>query len=152
MSRNQVIQQIRFENPSCGFRSKFLYNIITYSAAGQCLARTAGTSWEDFVTQHLLKPLNMVSTLASTDDLKTAHDVATPHVVVDGSQCPYPVKDITNIAPAGAIYSNVMDMSNWMIMLLNGGKYNGKQIIVTSLSFTYSVGEVGPFSRVSDSK
>ena len=40
-----------------------------------------------------------------------------------------PYRDLNNIAPAGAINSNVIDMSQWLKFLLNEGKYNGKQMI-----------------------
>src|SRR5437762_3865186 len=33
------------------------------------------------------------------------------------------------VAPAGAIISNIEDMSHWLIALMNNGQYNGKQVL-----------------------
>ncbi|MGH9962102.1 MAG: DUF3471 domain-containing protein, partial [Pyrinomonadaceae bacterium] len=33
------------------------------------------------------------------------------------------------VAPAGAIISNIEDLSHWLISLMNNGKYNGKQVL-----------------------
>ena len=33
------------------------------------------------------------------------------------------------MAPAGAIVSNIQDMSHWLIALMNDGKYKGKQVL-----------------------
>ena len=39
---------------------------------------------------------------------------------------------IDNLAPAGSIGSSINDMSHWVMMQLDNGKYNGKQIIPAS--------------------
>ena len=38
-------------------------------------------------------------------------------------------KNSRGVAPAGAIISNIEDMSHWLIALMNNGKYNGKQVL-----------------------
>ena len=37
--------------------------------------------------------------------------------------------DQQGVAPAGAIISNIEDMSHWLIALMNNGQYNGKQVL-----------------------
>ena len=43
-------------------------------------------------------------------------------------QIPY-YEDTAGVAPAGAIISNIEDMSHWLIALMNDGKYGGKQVL-----------------------
>ncbi len=38
-------------------------------------------------------------------------------------------EDKAAVGPAGSIISNINDMSKWLIALMNGGKYEGKQVI-----------------------
>ncbi|HWW74655.1 MAG TPA: DUF3471 domain-containing protein, partial [Pyrinomonadaceae bacterium] len=41
--------------------------------------------------------------------------------------------DTTGLAAAGAIISNIEDMSHWLVALMNEGRYNGKQVIPPSV-------------------
>ena len=63
----------------------------------------------------------------TTNGFDTLKNLAIPHFE-DGIGNLKTVKYISwdNIAPAGGINSNISDMSNWIKMLLNEGKYNGK--------------------------
>jgi hypothetical protein len=42
-------------------------------------------------------------------------------------------KDTQSVAPAGAVISNIADMSHWLIALMNDGKYQGKQVLPASV-------------------
>src|SRR5260370_14342172 len=46
-------------------------------------------------------------------------------------QIPY-YSDAIGVAPAGAINSNIVDMSKWLIALMNDGKIDGRQILPQS--------------------
>ena len=37
--------------------------------------------------------------------------------------------NIDAMGPAGSINSNVNEMANWVITWINGGKFNGKEIL-----------------------
>jgi len=104
-----------------------------YLVAGQCLARTAATSWSNFVKVRLFAPLDMTSTVTSIKDLKADKNLASPHVVIDGIQKPIPYENLDNIAPAGAINSNLIDMTHWLTMLLDRGRYEGRQVLDSAI-------------------
>jgi len=38
-------------------------------------------------------------------------------------------EDTQGVAPAGAVISNIDELSHWLIALMNDGKYNGKQVL-----------------------
>jgi len=42
-------------------------------------------------------------------------------------------QDTEGVAPAGAIISNIDELSHWLIALMNEGKYNGKQVLPASV-------------------
>jgi hypothetical protein len=55
---------------------------------------------------------------------------ATPYTNGSSNQLQVlPYDNVDNLAPAGAIVSNVKDISKWLLMQLDSGKANGKQII-----------------------
>jgi len=43
-------------------------------------------------------------------------------------QIPY-YEDTEGVAPAGAIISNINELSHWLVALMNDGSYNGKQVL-----------------------
>jgi len=82
-------------------------------------------------------PLGMNNTLALSKDIHTASNKASAHTVVpmaigQGILKKIPYGKIDNIAPAGSISSSVKDMSKWVLMQLDNGKLDGKEIIPAS--------------------
>jgi hypothetical protein len=61
--------------------------------------------------------------------LAGASDVASPHAWANGKPIVVPYRNIDNIAPAGSINSNVLEMAQWLRFLLADGKHGGKQLI-----------------------
>ncbi len=127
--RNEVLRRIRYLKPSSSFRSKFGYQNIMFLAAGQIIPSITGESWDDFVRERIFVPLGMNSTNTTVTTLKNVKDLAAPHVRIDGKVKPVPYRLIDNIGPAGSINSNVTDMSQWLRLQLNNGKFGDKQLI-----------------------
>jgi CubicO group peptidase (beta-lactamase class C family) len=100
-----------------------------YLAAGQVTARVSGKSWDDFTRERILVPLGMTATNTSTKALAGQPDVATPHAEIDSVVRPVPWRNIDNIAPAGAINSNAVDMAQWVRLQLGRGRFEGKQLV-----------------------
>lgn len=128
-SRKEVIEKLRFLQPQYGFREHFGYSNILFLTAGEIIPTLTDTSWNDFIKYRILQPLNMDRTITSTNDLKNMKNVASPHNDLgDGKTIAIPWLNWDNIAPAGAIISSANDMANWLILQLNQGEYNDKQI------------------------
>ena len=63
--------------------------------------------------------------------------------------------DINAMGPAGSINSNVNEMANWVITWINGGKFNGKEILPSNyvnqaMSSQMVVGAALPDKEVPD--
>jgi len=99
------------------FRTTFLYNNIMYTMAGHLLASRSGTSWEGFVQKRILDPLHMADTSFTLAALLQNANYAKGYV----KQVEVPLKDFSNIGPAGEINSNVIDMAKWACLFLNKG-------------------------------
>jgi CubicO group peptidase (beta-lactamase class C family) len=127
--RDEVLRRIRHLKPSSSMRSKFGYQNVMYLAAGQIVPSVTGKTWDDFLRQRIFTPLGMSSTDTTISTLKNSNDVAVPHSKFDDKVTAIPYRLIDNIGPAGSINSNVVDMAQWVRLHLNGGKFEGKQLI-----------------------
>lgn len=131
-TRRELWDRLRYLEPAAPIRTKFLYNNLMFTAAGQVIEELTGKTWEQFVQQHIFDPLGMTrSTLTIEDNLK-GPEPAVPYSERRDSAVlyrqPYYTAEVA-IAPAGAINSNVQDLSRWVIALLNGGRVDGEQVI-----------------------
>lgn len=131
-TRRELWDRLRYLEPTVPIRTKFLYNNLMYTAAGQVIEELSGKTWEQFVQQRIFDPLSMSrSTLTIEDNIKGPEPAVPYSERRDSTELykqPYYTAEVA-IAPAGAINSNVQDLSRWVIALLNKGKVDGKQVI-----------------------
>jgi CubicO group peptidase (beta-lactamase class C family) len=132
-SRQEVLYRVRYLEPSWSFRSRYGYQNIMFLAAGEAVAHTGGTTWDDFIKERFFKPLGMRTSNTSVKDLKNATNVATPHAKVKGRPSVIAWRDIDNVGPAGSINSSVAEMAQWLRLLLNKGVYQGQRLLSDSV-------------------
>lgn len=95
-------------------RTHFDYNNLMYMAAGEVVGSVAGKPWPEFVREQIFVPLGMNSTSAQSRDLSDRSNLACAHMKVGNDVHAIPFLDMDNVAPAGAIVSNVVDMTQWL--------------------------------------
>ncbi|MEE2887002.1 MAG: serine hydrolase, partial [Planctomycetota bacterium] len=122
MARREVLERIRHQKLVAPFRSKFHYQNILYTAAGEIIPAKTGKSWTEFVTTRLFKPLKMNDTLTSVRELRGLENVAVPHEIRGGKMTTMAYDDVDSIKAAAGINSNVRDVAQWLRMHLAGGK------------------------------
>jgi len=127
--RSEVLRRIRYLKPSSSMRSRFGYQNVMFLAAGQIIPSITGKDWDDFTRERIFVPLGMTATGTSIKTLANSNDVAVPHSKFDDKAEPIAWRNIDNIAPAGSINSNVVDMAQWVRLQLGDGKYQDKQLI-----------------------
>mgnify|MGYP000168001209 CR=1 FL=1 len=125
----EVIEKFGQLTPMYAPRTKWGYCNAGYVLAGKCIQEISGTKWHSYLNNTFFNPLNMNHTYCYVSDLKHVGNIAKAHTLEDGKVKIIPYGNIDNLAPAGAISSSVEDMSHWLIMQLNDGKYNGQQVI-----------------------
>jgi CubicO group peptidase (beta-lactamase class C family) len=129
LNREEVIRVAGLAKPTAKFREKFQYQNTMYSAAGEVVARANQTTWEAYIAARFFKPLGMKSSDTSVKQMAKAADYATGYALRDKAATKAILRDLTNIAPAGAINSNVKDMSQWIRLMLGGGVFEGKRFV-----------------------
>lgn len=122
-SRDEIIQKLRYMKPASSFRSKYAYDNLLYMAAGQIIPAVTGTNWDDYIRTRILAPLGMKSSTVSTSSFKPGDNVAFPHSKIDGTLQVVPFQNLDNVGPAGAINSSAAEMSRWLLLQLNHGKF-----------------------------
>jgi CubicO group peptidase (beta-lactamase class C family) len=131
-TRKELFDRLKYMEPKETPRQVFLYNNMMYAATGQIIEITSGKSWEDFVREGIFQPLEMKSTAYSIADMQKHPEYGVPFTerrdTVELYKIPY-YEDTVGVAPAGAIISNIEDLSHWLTALMNDGKYAGKQVL-----------------------
>lgn len=90
------------------FRRTFIYNNSMYGVLGHLFEQLVGKTWDEAVATTILEPLQMHATSCSAGT--PSDDVALPYV--GGGRVPF--KDLTAVAAAGAMRSNIDDMVRWV--------------------------------------
>lgn len=122
-TKKDIIHNLRYLKQVSSFRTKYDYDNLLYIVAGEVVARVSGTSWENFIEAKIIQPLAMKETATSFKNVKDKSNVIDPHAPVEG-KVKVIRRDWSEVAnSAGGIYSNITDMSKWIIMQMNNGKY-----------------------------
>lgn len=128
-SRENFVRRLAHLQPTADLRQKFQYNNLMYLTAGYLVEVLTGQSWEEAIRSLVLNPLDMKRTNFSVDDSQKDSDFAQPYLYRDKNLEKIPFRKITNMGPAGSINSSVNEMSHWLIVHLNNGRFRDKQII-----------------------
>lgn len=126
--RDEILRRTRFIKPSWSLRSNFGYQNLMFLAAGQIVGKMNGKTWDEFIEDRLFTPLGMTSSGTTIRDFKNGDNVATPHAKFDEKIEPIAWRKIDNIAPAGSINSNAVDMAQWIRLQLGQGTYQGQRL------------------------
>ncbi len=131
-TQKDLFERLKYLEPSEPPRSVFLYNNMMYAGSGYSIELLSGKPWEAFVRERILTPLGMTSTTFTIDDMLKTPEPGVPYTERRDStelyRIPY-YSDAVGVAPAGAINSNIVDMSKWLIALMNDGRIDGKQVL-----------------------
>src|SRR4030095_5825702 len=114
-TRAELFDKLRYLEPKTPARQTFLYNNMMYAAAGRIIELQSGRGWEEFLREQIFAPLGMNSTAFTIDDMLKQADPGVPFTEKRDSteiyRIPY-YEDTAGVAPAGAIISNIQDISH----------------------------------------
>src|SRR5215813_11797728 len=128
----QLFERLKYLDPKEQPRQLFLYNNMMYAAVGYSIELQSGKTWADYVRQRILQPLDMNHTVYSIADMLKQPDYGVPFTEKRDSTELYKIpyyEETGGLAAAGAIISNIEELSHWLIALMNNGKYAGKTVL-----------------------
>jgi len=112
---------------------KWAYCNTAYMIVGYLIELLTGQTYDDYVTENVLEPLNMNSSAF------TLTPIIKNKLVQGYKRAGGPEESIISVAPyklgtkpedpAGSLYSTVLDLANFVIMNLNEGVFEGKRIL-----------------------
>jgi len=129
--REEILLDATKAEPYAPFRESFHYSNVMYMSAGVAAGKAAGTDWDTLVEERIFEPLNMNDTTTSVTQVEGDENLSLGYLWDEDMQAyEYrPMRDVDNIAPAGAINSNVLDMAQWLRLQLGRGEYEGSRLI-----------------------
>lgn len=132
-NKDSLIRRIQYMEPSAKVRERWQYNNFMFLAQGVIAEKVTGQTWEKNITEKFFKPLGMNTSNTSIAELEKSSEPSVGYNVKndkDISKMEY--YHIQGMAPAGSINSSVSEMANWVKMWINGGKFDGKEILPAS--------------------
>ncbi len=112
---------------------KWAYCNTAYMIVGYLIELLTGQTYDDYVTENVLEPLNMNSSAF------TLTPIIKNKLVQGYKRAGGPEESIISVVPykigtkpedpAGSLYSTVLDLANFVIMNLNEGVFEGKRIL-----------------------
>lgn len=132
LSREQMVQRLRYLQPSAQLREQWQYNNLMFMTAGYLVETLTGQTWENAVRKRVLEPLQMSRSNFSVMESQQDANFARPYRKDEDAVIEIPFRNIAMIGPAGSINSSVAEMSRWLIANLRQGKYREAQLIQPS--------------------
>ncbi|WP_235295444.1 serine hydrolase [Portibacter lacus] len=122
---DDVIASFKYQTPVSDFRTKYDYDNLLYMVAGEVVHRVSGQSWDNFVQDVIMAELGMNSSVGLYQNIANNPNVAFPHKTENNEIIEIGAYSNNGggFGAAGGIYSNVTDMSKWVLMHLNNGLY-----------------------------
>jgi CubicO group peptidase (beta-lactamase class C family) len=129
LSRKQLITNMREVNAVYPFRAHYGYCNAAFLTAGEIIPLVCDTTWDDFIKYHFFKPLEMTRTTSMWQGINSDNNACKPYTLADGKLMVMPYVNVDNLGPAASINSCVKDISHWLLMQLDSGRYKGKQVV-----------------------
>jgi len=130
-TREEVLRTALGAEPIAKLGEAFHYNNIMYLAAGEVCEEVGGASWEEQISRRFLVPLGMSATTLSVAEAQKSAELALGYGwKADEERFEHaPMRDLSAIAPAGSLNSNVLDLARWLRCQLALGELDGQRVV-----------------------
>lgn len=131
LSREQIFHRLQYFPFSRDLRVKFQYNNLMYMTSGYLAGQLAKSSWEELVKGALFTPLGMkrsnftVAAMRADPNHAEAYELNIKREVVKVEHEP-----LDTMGPTGSINSSVDEMARYARMMLAGGSFEGKRVLL----------------------
>jgi CubicO group peptidase (beta-lactamase class C family) len=130
LTSEEIMNRMKLMKPFYPFRQDFGYCNSCFLTAGEVIPKVTNETWNQYVENNILKPLGMNNTYTVHAGMAQRPDVSKPYTnQFTGVVTEIPYDNVDNLGPAASMISNVKDLSKWLMLQLDSGKYEGKQIL-----------------------
>ena len=130
-SRKELMTKIKHLELNKGIRTTYQYNNIVYAVLGYIIEYITGNSWEKYIKEEILTPLQMNNTNCSVSEMKEVEDSSEPYTKDENDkiiQIPFYSHEIIG-GPCGGINSSLEDMLQWLEFNINKGSVGNRKLI-----------------------
>ena len=85
LTRKETVERLRHIVPATSFRSAYAYDNILYIVAGQLIEEVTGKTWEEYMTEDVLRPGGMTRSTSTYEARYATANRALPHARVNGA-------------------------------------------------------------------
>jgi CubicO group peptidase (beta-lactamase class C family) len=126
--RHTIIERLRLL-PLDPFRISYHYANFGITLGAEAVAAASGQTWEELAASALFEPLGMTSTSTRHQEFLARKNRTVLHALEDGRFQALFDRNADAQSPAGGVSSNVVDLAEWLKLLLAGGKFGDTQMI-----------------------
>jgi CubicO group peptidase (beta-lactamase class C family) len=128
-SRPEILYKMRMVPLVGQFRETYHYSNFGLTEAAIAATLKTGKTWEEVAHERLYAKIGMGSTSSRYSDYENNPNKAALHYLQDGVYKNWFVREADSESPAGGVSSNVRDLAKWVELQLNGGSFDGEQIV-----------------------
>ncbi|KAG0017324.1 hypothetical protein BGZ80_008404 [Entomortierella chlamydospora] len=136
-SRKELVKRMKYVKMDTKLRPYSKYNNVMTSIAGIAAANAVDMEYEDLVRQKLIKPLGLNNTGFSIKEMSKHRNYAVPYDAAsfsDAKSGKFKQLSLESMAtgvaaPAGGLYSNVLDLVRWGQTIMRYGEQDGNQVL-----------------------
>lgn len=129
----RYVRSLANEKMVAGPGEKWLYSNMAFDILADVIAKVSGMTFEDYLKENILNPLEMVESDFLRARIKPELRVSA-HVFdlqpIPSQVYPYNRRH----APSSCLNANVVEMCNWAIVNLSQGEFKGKRILTAASS------------------
>ena len=131
LSREELIKVAGMAKPTAKLGEKFQYQNLMYTAAGEAIARAQNSTWDKLIATRIFKPLGMINSDTTVAEMQKSKDYSFGYDYNRSTKVTrkLPQREISAVAPAGAINSSARDMAQWVRLMLGNGTFNGRRFV-----------------------
>lgn len=130
LTRSEIMHRMRLLRPVGYFRQDYGYCNSCFMTAGEVIPKVTGHSWEKYVQDSILTPLQMNRSYTVSKGMEERDNVASPYTTsFTGALNRVPYDQWDNLGPAASVISCVSDLAHWLQFQLDSGSYNNKKIM-----------------------
>jgi CubicO group peptidase (beta-lactamase class C family) len=108
---------------------EFEYSSLNYIILGKVVEAVAGMPYGAYMQRRVFEPLEMTNSFADLDSARR-HGLVRGHWYLFGLAIPgRELQQPGPLVPAGFLISSAQDLGNFLTMLLNQGRFKGRQVV-----------------------
>lgn len=137
LSRGEFVKRMRHLKFSSSLRDKYQYNNLMYAAVAHLVEKISGQTWEEFVGERIFAPLGMTSSNFEPSFGTSGHLLAEGYRIERDENgkfdklvhVPFGRHTALSPGPAGALFSTLADLTQWLQVQIGEGMYGDFQLV-----------------------